>query len=239
MDIALCRIPHHSLVVLSCRLVCLDVDAEGAVEFELQSTLLRISICTNNCVNEGGIVTTKTYTVASSPGLSTAPPSTPSSSSSLATFPNRPNSACSLSPSISRSLACFAILNFSVSRRRMSDAWSTALCWLMVWLWFALSVWWVRESWDKDDWREERCWERKVLRVERESEMRRREAVSLPILKCEVHWEMSWVGGVSCERIGVVLWVLGGMRLCLGRWGETYSGGIFVEEHFDDLPCVA
>jgi hypothetical protein len=29
--------------------------------------------------------------------------------------------------------------------------------------------------------------------VERESEMRSREAVSLPILKWEVHWEMSWV----------------------------------------------
>jgi hypothetical protein len=61
----------------------------------------------------------------------------------------------------------------------------------MVCVWFALSVWWVRESWDSEDRSVWRCWVRKEESVLRESEMRRREAVSLPILKCEVHWEMS------------------------------------------------
>jgi hypothetical protein len=68
-----------------------------------------------------------------------------------------------------------------------------------VWLWFALRVWWVRDSWLSEDLRDWRCCERNCERVERESLMRRREAVSLAILKCEVHCEMSW-GVVSVLR---------------------------------------
>jgi hypothetical protein len=60
--------------------------------------------------------------------------------------------------------------------------------------------------------------------VDRESEMRRREAVSFAILKCEVHWEM------SC-----VLLVL---RVCVWR-GLAYGGGVFVEKHFDGFLCIA
>jgi len=47
----------------------------------------------------------------------------------------------------------------------------------------------------KEDLRLERCWERKVESVERESEIREREAVSFDILKWEVHWAISWGGG--------------------------------------------
>jgi hypothetical protein len=86
-----------------------------------------------------------------------------------------------------------------------------------VWLWFALRVWCVRESWEREDWRVWRCWVRKEESVESESEMRRREAVSLPILKCEVHCEMSW--RVFSGYIVVS---------CNG----TYGSGIFVEKHF-------
>lgn len=60
-------------------------------------------------------------------------------------------------------------------------------------MWFADSVWWVRERAESCVLREERCCERKVERVESESEIRAREAVSFEILKWEVHWEMSWV----------------------------------------------
>jgi hypothetical protein len=52
----------------------------------------------------------------------------------------------------------------------------------------------VRDSWEREDWRVCRCCVRKEESVLSESEMRRREAVSLPILKCEVHWEMSCMG---------------------------------------------
>lgn len=69
-----------------------------------------------------------------------------------------------------------------------------ALCWASVWLWLADRVWWVRLRVERVDWREERCWVRKEERVERESEMRRRESLSLAILKWDVHWEMSWSG---------------------------------------------
>ena len=69
-----------------------------------------------------------------------------------------------------------------------------ALCWASVWVWFAERVWCVRDRalscWE----RECRCCVRKVERVESESEMRVREAVSLEILKCEVHWDMSCGG---------------------------------------------
>lgn len=43
------------------------------------------------------------------------------------------------------------------------------------------------------DWIDERCCVRKVESVESESDIRSREAVSLPILKCEVHCAMSCV----------------------------------------------
>jgi hypothetical protein len=89
----------------------------------------------------------------------------------------------------------------------MSLAWSMALCWASVCVWFALRVWWVRESWVSWVERVDRCWDRKVCRVLRESEIRVREAVSLEILKWDVHWDMScWglVGGLHvCD---VVLW---------------------------------
>jgi hypothetical protein len=52
-------------------------------------------------------------------------------------------------------------------------------------------VWWVRERAESWVERVDRCWLRKVCRVLRESEMRVREAVSLLILKCDVHWDMS------------------------------------------------
>lgn len=125
-------------------------------------------------------------------GFSLSPPSTPSASRSAATPASRSRSCCSRSPSISRSEACFAILNFSVSSLRISAAWLVGLCWDRVWLWFALSVWCVRESWESEDCRDCRCCVRNCERVESESEMRRREAVSLAILKCDVHCEMSW-----------------------------------------------
>ena len=66
------------------------------------------------------------------------------------------------------------------------------LCCERVWLWLALRVWWVRESCASEDLRDCRCCERNCDRVESESLMRRSEAVSLAILKCEVHCEMSW-----------------------------------------------
>ena len=62
-------------------------------------------------------------------------------------------------------------------------------------MWFAARVWWVRWMDCKEDLRLERCWERKVESVERESEIREREAVSFDILKWEVHWAISWGGG--------------------------------------------
>lgn len=71
----------------------------------------------------------------------------------------------------------------------------------------------------------ERCWERKVERVLRESEMRRREAVSLEILKCVVHCAMSWTEGLAG---------------CCARLVEgAYCGGLFVEKHFVWTFCVA
>lgn len=42
-----------------------------------------------------------------------------------------------------------------------------------------------------------RCCARKVLSVESESLIRKREAVSFPILKCDVHWAISF---------GVLIW---------------------------------
>jgi hypothetical protein len=64
-----------------------------------------------------------------------------------------------------------------------------------VWEWLAERVWCVRDREESWDWRVERCWVRKVERVVRESEMRRREAVSFDILKWDVHWDISWRRG--------------------------------------------
>lgn len=61
-------------------------------------------------------------------------------------------------------------------------------------MWFADSVWCVRVREVSCDRIEERCCVRKVESVERESLTRRREAVSLEILKCEVHCAISWRG---------------------------------------------
>lgn len=79
----------------------------------------------------------------------------------------------------------------------------------------------VESCWE----RECRCWCRKVERVERESEIRVREAVSLVILKWDVHWEISWEGLLVLCLEGWWVRVVCGMR-------GTYGGGIFVEEHF-------
>jgi hypothetical protein len=85
----------------------------------------------------------------------------------------------------------------------------------------------VRDScWSCAD-SEDRCCVRKDERVERESEMRRSESLSLAILKCDVHWEMSWIMLMEC---------FGGMHM--GR-DETYGCGIFVEKHFDGLFGIA
>jgi hypothetical protein len=165
VHVALGGIANDSLVVFAGRRIGLDVDAEGAVELELQSRI-HISICASLHMEDS------TYTVASSPALGSTPPSTPSSSNSPATPPNLARSLCSLSPSISRSLACFAILNFSVSSLRISAAWFVGLCWLRVWLWFAESVWCVRFRALREDWMERRCWVRNSLSVLRDSFMR-------------------------------------------------------------------
>jgi hypothetical protein len=205
MNIALCRITNDGFVVLAGRGVRLDVDAERAVEFEFQPVETTVShlafAAEEKQVKEREVRTKKekkaeTYTVASSLGLfSRSPPSTPSASSSASIPPSLPTSCASRSPSISRSLACFAILNFSVSRRRISAAWLVGLCWLSVCEWLAASVWCVRFSCVSVDCRDCRCCERNWERVERESFMRTSEAVSLAILKCEVHCAMSWWGG--------------------------------------------
>ena len=153
----------------------------------------------------------ETYMVASSlSAFSLSPPSTPSASRSAATPASRSRSCCSLSPSISRSEACFAILNFSVSSLKISAAWFVGLCCDKVWLWFALRVGWVRESCVSEDFRDCRCCDRNWESVLRLSEMRRSEAVSLAILKCDVHWAMSWWGLVCCKK--GVLCVLGSVR---------------------------
>jgi hypothetical protein len=165
MYVALGGIANDSLVVFARCRVGLDVDAEGTVELELQSRIF-VSICASPPMAD------RTYTVASSPALGSTPPSTPSSSNSPATPPNLARSLCSLSPSISRSLACFAILNFSVSNLKISAAWFVGLCWLRVWLWFAESVWCVRFSALREDWMERRCWVRNSLSVLRDSFMR-------------------------------------------------------------------
>ena len=60
--------------------------------------------------------------------------------------------------------------------------------------------------------------------------MRRREAVSLAILKCEVHCEMSW--GIVSVLCCAVLWCAAlrcGERAC-GVWW-MYSSRVFVEKH--------
>ena len=51
----------------------------------------------------------------------------------------------------------------------------------------------MRDSWEREDCKDCRCCVRNCESVERLSEMRRREAVSLAILKWDVHCEMSWV----------------------------------------------
>lgn len=111
----------------------------------------------------------------------------------------------------------------------MAAACVVGLCWVSVWAWLAARVWWVREravSWVE---RVERWWVRKVESVVRESEMRRSEAVSLEILKWDVHWAISWgEWAVSCgcsrgRGLAVVLGWFG--------WRGTYGRGVFVEEH--------
>lgn len=78
------------------------------------------------------------------------------------------------------------------------------------------------------DWIDERCWLRNVESVDSESDIRSREAVSLPILKCEVHCAMSCVG-VS----------VGGGGFVWGVGMGAYSCGVFVEKHFECGVCVA
>ena len=135
VHIALGRIPNDGLVVLPRCRVSFNIDAECAVELELQSVVhvsMRIVdgldlLC---CRESSHMVMRPTYMVASSlSAFSLSPPSTPSASRSCATPASLSLSCCNLSPSISRSLACFAILNFSVSKRRISAAWFVGLCW--------------------------------------------------------------------------------------------------------------
>jgi hypothetical protein len=47
---------------------------------------------------------------------------------------------------------------------------------------------------------------RKDESVLSESEMRRSESLSLAILKCEVHWEMSWVDVSMWACEGMLWW---------------------------------
>lgn len=51
----------------------------------------------------------------------------------------------------------------------------------------------MRESWDREDCKDCRCCVRNCESVDKESLIRRSEAVSLAILKCDVHCEISWV----------------------------------------------
>jgi hypothetical protein len=133
-----------------------------------------------------------TYTVASSSGpRSLSPPSTPSASNSPRTFPRRESSDCNRSPSMSRSLACLAILNFSVSSFNIVLAWSVGLCWATTWLCCEESVLCVLDSLESVPWRDWRFWERNWESVERESEMRRSESRSPRDLKLAVHCDMS------------------------------------------------
>lgn len=44
VHIALCRIPNDGLVVLACCSIGLDIDAEGAVQFQLES-VRQVSAC--------------------------------------------------------------------------------------------------------------------------------------------------------------------------------------------------
>jgi hypothetical protein len=74
------------------------------------------------------------------------------------------------------------------------DAWSIALWVERVCVWFAARVEWVRDRWASCVERVERCWVRNWERVDSESEMRRREAVSFWILKWEVHWDINYGG---------------------------------------------
>lgn len=70
---------------------------------------------------------------------------------------------------------------------------------------------------------------RKVERVERESLMRVREAVSLAILKCEVHWAMRAAGSSSRSMVGLA--GLGGgsfFFFCLGWFCRVELGVCFV-----------
>jgi hypothetical protein len=78
----------------------------------------------------------------------------------------------------------------------------------------------VRDSLERVEDKDERCWVRKVESVLRESEMRRRALWSGWDLKLAVHWAMS-CGASVYHRLAI----------CVLR---TYSRGIFVEKHFDD-----
>lgn len=155
MHIALCRIPNYSFIVLACCGIGLDIDTQRTIKFQFESKREKLVLVSCKWATHRR---KRTHIVASSfSGFSLSPPSTPSASRSAATPASLSRSCCSLSPSISRSEACFAILNFSVSSLKISAAWFVGLCCERVWLWFALSVWWVRESWAREDWRDCRC----------------------------------------------------------------------------------
>lgn len=181
-------IPHHSLA-----LARLDIHTERPIQLQLEPIAAPKKSAHLPPLAKTAALHGHTHTTSSSPLLPVpTTPSTPCATNSSPCLSAARSSTSNLSPSISASLASFATRNLRVSRARMAAAWAAgswdaaASAW--VWRW----VLWVRER----RWAREVAWERRraraSARVEREAEMREREARS------GAEWKFEVVEWISC-----------------------------------------